>query len=181
MCNYLPAKRLRVNKTVKTLLGVFIGAVVLAGSASAQEHSITAAEFVYAASEAGVVDVAVGRLALANSKSSAVQRYALATIADHDTANDELKILARKKGFTIIDEAAALEKADHVMADVAPEDFDRAYANDQIKTHEALIRLFSAASSQVEDEDVRNYAVEKLAMLQRHLEIASDLVRNRSE
>jgi putative membrane protein len=169
----------RDMRRLRTWYGFLMALIVLASYAGAQEQPLTAAEFVYAASEAGIADVAVGRLALANSKSSDVQRFALAAIADHDTANDELKILARKKGLTVIEEAAAVENAEHMMADVTTEDFDKAYANEQLKTHEALIRLFSTAASQVSDEELRNYAVEKLPMLQRHLEMATDLARNR--
>lgn len=171
-------------KTISTISIGFasIGVVmftVIPLRAQAAEESLTPAEFVYRASESGIVDVAAGRIAIANSKSADVQRYALTSIANRDTANDELKILARKKGLTFMDEAAAQEKVQNAMDSVKPENFDKTYAIDQVKAHEQAVDLFAEAAGQVGDEDLQNYAREKLPILRRNLETARELVKKR--
>lgn len=162
-----------------------IGFLVATGSllamrASVADGPLTDAEFVYRASQAGIVEVAMGRIALENSRSSDVQRFALAMIADHDKANDELKILARKKGLTLVDEAAAADKAREIAESINKETFDVAYVSNQVDAHEQAVSLFSNAATQLIDADLQAYVKEKLPQLKHHLTMARELASKKS-
>jgi putative membrane protein len=171
-----------MNTIVRVSGIVLIAVGVLSGvRAGADTASLTDAEFVYKASEAGIVEVAMGRVALEKSKSSGVQRFALVMIADHDTANDELKILARKKGLTLVDEAAAADKAAGIAAGIKKENFDEAYANNQLKAHEEAVSLFSTAATQLVDADLKAYVTEKLPKWKHHLKMAIELVAQKEK
>ncbi len=53
--------------------------------------------------------------------------------------------------------------------------FDKAFATLMVQSHEEQVNLFEQASNNVEDDDLKDFAREKLPTLKAHLEEARQL------
>jgi putative membrane protein len=67
--------------------------------------------FVTAAAHGGMAEVEMGRLAVQKASDEAVKHFEQHMIDDHTKANDELKVIASQKGFTLPTTVSAKDKA----------------------------------------------------------------------
>lgn len=133
-------------------------------------------DFVDKASAAGIAEIKTARMALEQATSAEVKRFAERMIKDHTAANEELKQLAARKQLEVADDPDAMNKAKAMILDLREgEEFDRAYARNQVNAHEQAIELYREAAEGVRDEDLQAFAREKLPTLEAHLEMARQL------
>lgn len=96
-------------------------------------------------------------------------------IDDHTRANEELKALAKKNNLELSDDADLMNKAKAMILQVRDgENFDEAYANNQVVAHEQAIELYQKAAAP-DDGEISAWAKKTLPKLEHHLQMATDL------
>jgi len=160
---------------MNTLLrsGAFALAFSLAGVVQAAQD---ADDFVEDASAKGVAEVEAGKLAQEKGTSSDVKAFADMMVKDHAKANEKLKALAASKKLEVSSDADLLDKAKTMILELrGAKSFDQAYANNQVKAHEATITLFQDYVKDGTDAELKAFAQQTLPTLQGHLEKARAL------
>lgn len=168
--------------TLATMLTLVATAGLLraiAGPTEAQRKPVGPdAEFLIQAAQAGQAEVELSQLALRRNATERVKATAQKIETDHQAANAELKTLADAKNVTLpaqIDKAhqAALEKLDQLTGAA----FDRGWAAQMVKDHQAAIDLFTKQSKSGADAEVRAFAAKQLPALQAHLKQSQALLK----
>lgn len=134
------------------------------------------AEFAVKAASGGMMEVELGKLALANASSGQVKEFGQAMIDEHSAANSELQQLAQQKGVALPSAPAEdhQEKINELSAKRGGE-FDRAYIDFMVEDHKEDIELFQDAANHSHDEDLKLWFSGKITVLRHHLSMAENL------
>jgi putative membrane protein len=147
-------------------------AVGAQGAFAAQDND----DFVEDASAKGIAEIEAGKLAIAKGTAADVKSFAQMMIDDHTAANAKLRSLAEGKKLELSDDAMLMDKAKTMILHVRDgENFDKAYANNQVVAHEQTIELFQKEVKEGKDADLKKFASDTLPKLQAHLEHAKKL------
>ena len=142
-------------------------------------HAAFAAQdssFVDDASAAGVGEIQAGQLAQQKGVAKDVKEFADMMVKDHTAANDKLKAIAQSKKMEVSADPAAMDKIKTMILDLrSDKSFDQAYANNQVKAHEAAITLFQKEAREGKDADLKAFASATLPKLEEHLAHARTL------
>lgn len=139
-------------------------------------HTAQDVRFVMAASAAGNTEIIAARLAQAQAQSAKAKSFAATMLRDHTKANQELKRIAQKDGYTV--SASLTQEQESALAKLRPlhgKDFDTAYAQMMVKDHREAVALFQAESTSGSDGDLKTFASQTLPTLQHHLALANAL------
>jgi putative membrane protein len=135
-------------------------------------------DFVEDASAKGVAEVEAGKLALEKGTAADVKTFADMMVKDHTLANTKLKAIADSKKLDVSDDAQLLDKAKSMILELrSAKSFDQAYANNQVKAHEATIKLFEDEAATGKDAELKAFATETLPKLKEHLSHAKELAK----
>lgn len=157
----------------KTLKAGICGAFLLLGAHTA--FAADAEDFVDDASAKGIAEVEAGKLAEQKSQSADVKAYAAMMIKDHTAANEKLKGIATAKKLEVASDAMLMDKAKAMILDIRDDSFDKSYANNQVKAHEATIEIFKKEINEGKDAELKAFAKETLPKLEAHLTGAKKL------
>ena len=136
--------------------------------------SIDADDFVEEVSAKNMAEINSARLALEEG-GAAVKAYANKIIEDHTEINSELRALSASANLEVSDEATLVDRAKTLMLSVRDgQNFDEAYAENQINAHENSIELYQRATGS-DNPAIASYASAKLPILQEHLRMANAL------
>ncbi|MGZ3752547.1 MAG: DUF4142 domain-containing protein [Mucilaginibacter sp.] len=129
------------------------------------------AKFVTTAANDGMAEVALGKMAAAKATHSRVKNFADMMVTDHTKAGDELAALAKTKNITLpaAPDADAQKKADD-LGKKTGKDFDKAYVDAMVDGHESAVKLFTDASQNCKDADLKAFATKTLPTLKMHLD-----------
>jgi putative membrane protein len=157
-------------------------AAALALSVSFASHGAFAAtdadDFVEDASAKGVAEVEAGKLAEEKGTAADVKAFGAMMVKDHTAANDKLKAIADAKKIEVSTDAELMDKAKAMILDLrSAKSFDQAYANNQVKAHEATIEIFEDEIKNGNDDQLKTFATETLPKLKAHLEQAKALAK----
>ena len=84
-----------------------------------------------------------------------------------------------QKKLEVSTDAELLDKAKSMILDLrSAKSFDQAYANNQVKAHEATIEIFKDEIKNGDDAQLKEFATATLPKLQAHLEQAKALAKN---
>jgi len=128
-------------------------------------------DFVLEAASGGLMEVALGKLALANASSAQVKEFGRMMVTDHTKANTELKSVAAKKNITV--SATPLEKQQKHIDELKEKkgaEFDKAYVDLMVDDHKEDISKFQDEANKGNDTDVKAFAAKTLPVLTKHLE-----------
>jgi putative membrane protein len=143
------------------------------GSAFAAQDSD---DFVDDASAKGVAEVEAGKLAQEKGVAADVKSFAKMMVSDHTAANDKLKAIAQAKKLEVSSYPQLMDKAKAMILELrSAKSFDQAYANNQVKAHEATIALFEEEAANGKDADLKKFASDTLPKLKHHLDEAKKL------
>lgn len=133
--------------------------------------------FVDEASAKGIAEIETAKLALDKSNSEDVRSFAQKMIDDHTQANQKLAALANQHDdLEISDDATLMDKAKAMILKFRDgENFDQAYANNQVVAHKQTIELFRSYSQDGENAALKQFAEETLPKLEQHLKHAEEL------
>lgn len=154
------------------------------GSALAQSSpntktavSSTDSTFMKHAAAGNMAEIDMGRMALNKSSDAQVKQLAQRIVDDHTAANAKLKTLAESKHVTLpAGPTPDARKAAASMRKMDGSAFDKAWSKHMVTDHQKAIKMFTKASSNSKDPDVRNFAQATLPVLKTHLEMAQKLV-----
>jgi putative membrane protein len=155
-----------------TAFAAFFALAFSHGALAAQDND----DFVEDASAKGVAEVEAGKLAQEKGTAADVKSFADMMVKDHTAANTKLKTIADSKKLKVSDNAQLMDKAKSMILELrSAKSFDQAYANNQVKAHEATIALFEDEANNGKDADLKAFAKETLPKLQDHLTHAKAL------
>ncbi len=130
-------------------------------------------EFVLAASQGGMAEVEIGRLAAERARSEEVKRFAQRMVDDHSKGGDQLKSIAQRKSIAL---PSALTPKDQALRDrlarLNGDAFDRAYMRAMLSDHQKDVSEFRHESRDGRDPDVKAWATGILPTLEDHLKMA---------
>ncbi|MES2851145.1 MAG: DUF4142 domain-containing protein [Bacteroidota bacterium] len=131
------------------------------------------ADFAVKVADAGMLEVALGKLALKNASSPKVKEYAQMMIDDHSKANAELTEAAKKKNISL--PAAMSDKCQKKYADLSEKkgkDFDKDYMSAMVDGHQDVLDAMKTEADKGADADLKAWASGKVATVQHHLDVA---------
>lgn len=146
-------------------------AVCLSGFAIAQEDALTKEdkEFLKNASEMGLTEVELGKMAAEKGASADVKALGKRLVADHQKSNEDLeKLAANKKVELKMEKTAAQSQMISAFEKKSGEEFDKEFREHVAKDHEKAIKTFSDAAKDSKDADVKAFAEKQLGTLKQH-------------
>ena len=166
-------------KSIRSLILplICLSAVMSAGGALADTVAHSDASFMKDAAHAGQMEIEGSRLALTKASSQQVKDFAQKIIDDHTKAGQELATLAAAKGVKLPDEPSLAQKTKlKLLGTHDGAKFDAKYAETiGVSAHEDAVTLFTKASRDAKDADVKAFAIKTLPTLQHHLQMAQEL------
>ncbi len=140
------------------------------------QHMSFDQKFVKHATESGMAEVAMAKLALERAQGDDVKAFARHMVEDHTKANEQLAQFAKDKGIEVPTQTDAVHQACMQMLQKASgRDFDRAYIYDQVADHVKAVLWFRDASQELKDQQLRQFAVATYPTLTQHLQEAERL------
>jgi putative membrane protein len=128
-------------------------------------------KFIEDAGKGGMMEVNLGNIAMNSATSQQVKDFGKMMVDDHTKLNNELKDLAGKKNVQLpATVSEAQQKEVDNLSKKTGNDFDKAYVKLMIEDHKKDIDDFKKASKNVTDADLKNFAVNALPVLQKHLD-----------
>jgi len=165
---------------IRVLLGAALLAACLTAQAREDKDKAKTAEsdqtFVNKAVMSDLAEINISRLAVKSGKDDGVRRFAQKMIEDHSKTSKELLDLVNKKRMKSPEKMdAEHEKLAKKLGSLSGSEFDRAYAQGQVKDHEVAVSLFESQSKDGKDEDLKAWAKKTLPALREHLKMAKEL------
>lgn len=136
------------------------------------------AEFLVKAYSGGMLEVQLGKLAMAHAAHKGVRDFGVLMMHDHGMGGDTLRSLAMGKQIVLPDSVSNDQKKerDDLMKKHGLE-FDRSYIHLMVMDHKEDIEEFEKAAKNANDPDIRALAQRDLTMLQEHLDSAQRLYK----
>ncbi len=136
------------------------------------------ADFTTKAATGGMMEVQLGQIAQTKAVDPRVRNFASMMVQDHSAANNELKKLAASKHIDLPGTLSADdEKKISDLNKKTGKDFDKAYMNMMLDDHKKDIDEFEKAGKNLTDQDLKNFAVQTLPTLQKHLDSAKAITK----
>ncbi len=130
--------------------------------------------FLQRAGRGGLLEVKIGQLAVENAASQAVKNLGQKMIDDHNRANQELRMIAQRKGVQMPDEDTS-PLVNVPMAKVKGSTFDSLFRKGVIEDHEKDIAIFEQEITSGTDTDLKNWASKTMITIKQHLADAKAL------
>lgn len=114
--------------------------------------------------------------AATRSSNAAVRDFGLKMIKDHSAMNNELAVLATKKGIEPPTDAGVTNSAENAYLKLLPgTTFDSQYASRQVSDHKAVLQALQTEAANTQDADLRAFAKKYIPVVQQHLTAAEAL------
>lgn len=143
---------------------------------TAQDHLEDDSEFVVMAAEVDMKEIELGKLAQQKAADAEVKAYGQMMVDNHTKSSQTTKDLAQRKNITIpMGETEKITEAKQDLQDKTGKDFDEAYIDMMVDSHEKTIDKMERASENAKDADIRMWAANMLPTLRTHLDEAKRL------
>lgn len=170
------------NYILPFALGMSVSMAVLSrnlqGRESADSFQTDDTEFVKNAIEGGIAEVMFGTLALEQSTTEPVRKFAEMLVSDHQRANNQLEKLVKRNNYVDLPSGPSASAKEHHkrIGNLSGAEFDRAFAKQMVEEHEKTINVFLRQIENGKDKQLKSWAGRTLPTLQKHLEHARNLV-----
>ncbi|MFD1187104.1 DUF4142 domain-containing protein [Pontibacter rugosus] len=147
---------------------------------TAMEDQMTnLSDFMTKAASSNMLEIQAGQLAQQKGQMQEVKDYGQMMVTDHQKASDKMMQLAQQKNVVLPDSMsqAHMDKMQE-LRDKTGRDFDQAYMDLMVSSHEETISLFEDASNNLEDAEVKSFASSTLPTLRQHLDRAKQIQTN---
>jgi putative membrane protein len=132
--------------------------------------------FVTEAASGNMLEIQAGALANSKAQDQQVKTYGQHMVDDHSLASTQLSNVATPKGFLIPTQLTAKHQQQlNLLTPLSGVNFDKAFANLMLTSHQEQVDLFTRASNSVDDNDLKAFASQKLPVLQAHLQEAQQM------
>src|SRR5690349_15394397 len=157
----MKVERMKISKSILLLAIASVSMTAMAADGPAPAPEV----FVGKAAQDGMMEVAMGKVALDKSQDPGVQKFAQRMVTDHGKANAELATIAQGKGIDVPKELDAAHAAMvEAMESKDGAAFDQAYTEHMSMDHSKAIDLFEGAAKS-SDQDVAGFAKKTLPTL----------------
>ena len=118
---------------------------------------------------AGMTEVELSKVAKDKAMSPRLKSFADMMVTDHTKAGDKLKQIAATKSVTLPANLSddSQKKLDDLNKKTG-KDFDKAYTDDMLDGHKKAVSKFEDGSKNLNDADLKSFAMETLPTLQMH-------------
>ena len=167
---------------MKTALVVLTSlCLLLLGSvlpSQAQNGSLSPAGklFIKDAASASLMEIQLGKVAHDKGSSQEVKDFGDRMVLDHGNASDGLRTIAAQMNLKL---PSQVERKHNLMiaklSDLSGHEFDKKYMQAMVRHHLRNIALLKNAIKKVKDQDLKNWAVTTLPVLQEHLHMAKEV------
>lgn len=164
-----------MKRALLTALLCFATFAAAAEEPDSTEPVSAAQAFVTKATQAGLAEIQLGRLAQQRSSDPKVKEFGARMVKDHTKANAELSTLAKRKNLEVptdLDDKYATMV--HAVGTKPPSEFDFEYGKQMREAHESAVTLFQDATA-VGDKDLSAFAKKTLVTLRQHQQLAATL------
>jgi predicted outer membrane protein len=134
--------------------------------------------FASEAADASEGEVVLGEMAAQKTHSQKIVDFAMVMMKDHKAASDELRSLAKKKGIGLPSQCLSCEANYKDLHDLPTADFEKKYVEQMVTDHQKAVDLFTKASKEEQDPDLKKWAADKLPVLKHHLAMARELAKD---
>jgi len=132
-------------------------------------------KFFTAASQGGMLEVELGKIAAEKASNPDVKAFGQRMVDDHSKANDQLKQLAAQKNVTLSDKLSpAKQKQVDKFNKLSGAAFDSSYMSNMVSDHKEDVAEFKKESKSAKDTDLKAWAGTTLPTLEDHLKMAED-------
>lgn len=151
---------------------------LLTGQASAALSSADRT-FAQQAAASSIGEVQAAQAAQQKAASPQVRQFASRIINDHTQANDQLQQIADQDNLTLPSQPDARDRsAMQRLSGLNGSEFDRSYAQQEVRDHQQAIALFQHEASSGHDPALKQFAQQTLPVLRQHLQMAQMLAAN---
>jgi putative membrane protein len=157
--------------SMKTFASILFTVALATTTTFAQEDALTREdkEFLKNASELGMTEVELGKLAIKNGGSDDVKKLGKKLVSDHQKTNAELSKLAKKKNVELkMEPTVAQKKMISSFENKSGAEFDKEFREHAAKDHKDAIKTFEDAAKDAKDPDVKSFAEKNLSTLKEH-------------
>jgi len=134
------------------------------------------ATFVRAIAIGGRAEIAFAQLAEQRTQVPGIRQFAQLMVQDHTKANNRLMELARPAGLPIPEELDQDHRTERASIEgLSGAAFDNAYLRGQITDHQQSVQLLEFEIGSGQDRALKQFAVETLPIVMRHLTLAQAL------
>ncbi len=152
------------------------------GSAVNRGDALNASGFVRAAAMSDLYEMEASRLAEQRSQNAEVKRFAERMLRDHGKTTGELKgMLPQLQGVSAQQVPTSLDQQHQALVrqlqGAQGAEFDRAFARQQVQSHQAAVDLFRAYAQSGDDARLKQWASQTLPSLEEHLREAQQMQR----
>ena len=135
-------------------------------------------DFIQKAAMSDMYEVQAGKLAVEKSQSDAVKQFGQQMVDAHTKTTEELTGIVKTKNLKVELPSALDAKHQKLMDDLnsaSVDNFDKAYAKQQVDAHQEAVSLFKKYGAKGDDADVKEFAEKTLPTIQHHLDEAEKL------
>lgn len=133
-------------------------------------------DFMTKAASNSMLEVEAGKLAQQKARNQDVKNYGQMMVTDHTDANKKLMSLAQQKNIVLPDSMSQdhMDKMQN-LRDKTGAEFDKAYMDLMVSSHEDAVSMFEDASNNMQDAEIKTFAGNTLPKLREHLDRAKQL------
>jgi len=138
--------------------------------------TLSSQTFVTEATSGNMLEIQAGAMAVQKAQNAQVKAYGQHMVTDHTQASAEMATVANSKGLTVPTQLTAKHQTQlSTLSPLTGTAFDKAFMNLMVQSHQEQVSLFERASDNVDDGDLKALAINKLPVLQAHLQEAIQL------
>ena len=153
-----------------------IAALVTAAPLALAAGSTADTSFYRTLAEGSQSEVDLGKLAEQKSTDPKVKDFAAMMVSDHAAADQKLASLAGSKNVMLPKTLGESQQAmRNRLENLEGKQFDKSYAQSQLKAHEDTVKLLENEISSGQDPDAKAFAQSVLPTIQHHLDAARTL------
>jgi putative membrane protein len=161
---------------MRRIAATMIGLALAIGSAQAQDKA--SQRFLTEAIEGNFAEVEMGKLAQTNGQGQEVKSFGQMLVTDHGAANDKAMNVAKTMNVQAPNGPNAKQKAEYdKISKMKGAAFDKAFAQHMVADHKKDIAAYTKAGKN--NDAAGQYAKETLPTLQKHLQTAENLEKQR--
>jgi putative membrane protein len=150
-----------------------------ANNTAAAPASKDDADFAVMAANAGMTEIELSKVVLAGTTNPDIKKYAQMIVDEHTAAASKLSTIAASKQITL---PASLSDASQKDVDnlgkKKGKDLDKSYMGMMVDDHKKAVDAFQKENDNTKDADLKNFAMETLPTLQKHLDAAKSMKDN---
>lgn len=168
-------------RTILAVIGVVIAFGIHAQDRSSGDRKLSSSDrsFIIQATNGGMVEVELSKIALRGSSRPDVQAFAKRLIDDHQKAGKALAAIAAKLGAPLHNPAVAEHADMKRFAQLAGERLDSAYVERMVRDHKGTIALFEKQADHGDAAELKEFATSTLPTLREHLEMVMALAEKK--